>query len=60
MDSRVHLSKAMSPVPRYEEAEIMKEIPNRLKPAQDLIFLMLCLTWLSIPLTQVCYIGRLY
>ena len=29
MDSRVHLSKAMSPAPRYEEAEIMKEIPYR-------------------------------
>ena len=29
MDSRVHLSKAMSPVPGSEEAEIMKEIPYR-------------------------------
>ena len=29
MDSREHLSKAMSPAPRYEEAEIMKEIPYR-------------------------------
>ena len=29
MDSCVHLSKAMSPVPGYEEAEIKKEIPYR-------------------------------
>ena len=29
MDSCVHLSKAMSPVPRSEEVEIMKEIPYR-------------------------------
>ena len=29
VDSRVHLSKAMSLVPRYEEAKIMKEIPYR-------------------------------
>jgi hypothetical protein len=29
MDSRVHLSKAMSPAPGSEDAEIMKEIPCR-------------------------------
>ena len=29
MDSRVHLSKAMSSAPRYEEAEIMKKIPYK-------------------------------
>ena len=38
MDSRVHLSKAMSPAPRYEKTEIMKEIPYR-EPIGSLLWI---------------------